>query len=220
MLNEGMNFIENALQDDNFTVENALSVYNILVERKSVLDSEIGATHYAQGGLIQRLKQTGLWKQFPGVEDWWEFGEFIKRRFDMSLQKAEALRNLYERVQVLQINPSDIQLCGWFLSSEIGRKCKTPEEADTYVQLIRDGKKKTEVMEMLRQAHAVGKVAEPRKYYKRRFDLEEDETNFLDETLEIAAKSVGRSLFENMFPKDALMIIISQWRQLREREAA
>lgn len=213
MLDEGMEFVHRSLQTDEITLDNAVSIYEILYERGVVLDTEIGTTYFAQGGLIHKIKQKDLWRQFPGVEDWWEFGHFIKNKFSMSLQKAHALAQIWRKSHGL-ITPSEIQELGWFTTSEILRNCTTREEVEKYLGLRRGGMEKTEILQMVRDANPNRKNRSVTRF-KRRVDFEEHEALFFDECLEKAASSVGRSLGENMRREEALLMIIAQWREMR-----
>jgi len=217
-MNEGMEFVYNSLQTDEFTLENALSVYNILQDREANLDMEVGTTYHAQGGLIAKIKEKDLWRQFPGVEGWWEFGFFIKQKFGMSLQKALALKKIWER-SVGLMSPTEIQLCGWFTTSEILRNCNTREEVERYIDMAKKGVGKTEILQLVRESNP-HRRSRTITWHKRKVAFEEHEAQFFDESLEKAAVSVGRSLGENMRREEALMLIISQWRELREKVAA
>jgi hypothetical protein len=210
MRDEALEFINRFAKSEQRNIEDAQRAYQIVVTRKRDVDGAVSLSHLAFGAFVHGVMEKDLWRGVNNTEEWWTFGTFCQENLGMSLARAHALRKLWEGAQWLSLTDEEVQRLGWVLSLEIVKSCKSREEVEVYIAMFDDGAKKGEIVDAIR---AASKIPSKRHTSSVKVRVSAPQRTFLDETLEIAAKSVNKQLGVNIDATECLMVVLAQWRE-------
>lgn len=192
---------------------------DLLLGREQAINDARGITLFALGGLIHNLKTQNsqhqeLWQNFSEVEEWWQFGDFCKHILNMSLSKANTLERIWMRSQHIDFRPEEIEHVGWNAAQNIIRLAKKREDVEELLDEYNSTPTNTEFIAKIQER--LPTITRTQHTTKRIFELSTDEAAFIDESLELAATDAHRQLIINWTAKEALIFVLTQWRQWRE----
>jgi hypothetical protein len=186
-------------------------VLELLTAHKDVIEQAKSLNSFYLGGLIVRLRDGDLWRHFPGVEEYWEFGEFCRKKLDISLSTATMLERIWIRAERVQMTAEEVEQVGWPTANKILRYALGRADVDVMLQDFREAPSKSEFVEKL-QAKAGTQNGNAHTYPRILRFTREDSLTF-DSLLEEIARHVGAELHKNMTKEDAVLAVMVLWKQ-------
>lgn len=180
------------------------------------IDAQRGITLFAYGGLIHRLKTKESWRLFPEMgEAWCQFSHFAEKHLGMSLSRANAMELVWRKSQDAGLEPEEIEEIGWDAARTLLMVANNRHDTERLLEAYRKSANREEFKQRVREEknkqRGGGDVSV--EMGKRSFFLVRDEEErFVTESLEMAAKKVGKELGVSMSRTDALMLIVTAWR--------
>ena len=195
------------------------SLANILHSRSESLNNLKNMSLFAMGGIISKLKQIDgdgmpLWKLLPAIEEWWTFGDFVKHRLNIHGSTGFRMEATWIKAQQVKMLPQEVQRLGLQCSLKLLALSKTRQDIDFWLDIYEDCETKGEFVAKLIEQNGQKKIAKA-DIVRRQFNISSEESNFFDETLNIAQEDTGRVIGVNWNASEALVYILTCYRQWR-----
>lgn len=190
----------------------------MMTERLGSIHDEEGMSEFCVGGIIKKLREQDAWKRFEGVQDHWVFGDFCKNILEMSQQKAMTLLRVWEKSQFVGMTAEEIHAVGWSVADHMLRVAKNHNDVVLMLDDFHKAETKAEFIRQLKETGVEltnGNTSIKKKKVAFKFDGNEEQ--FIQESLERAATDMKGELNKDVSPDRALMFILAEWRQTREK---
>ena len=215
MIDEAMqyalDFCRNELSEEQ-VIERGSMVVATLRGRLAEVDDASGMTGFVIGGTLKKLKDGDTWKRLPDVPEWWEFKNFCEERLGKSRAWVYQRMRVWERARKYNMSAEEVSEIGWTVADKILSEAQDPSEAASLLDTFRNSSGREEFFSAL-NGKEQKKPVEKQKRKRRVVRLLEDEEQFYEEALNLVATKASRTLYENMTEEEALMLIVTDWRQ-------
>lgn len=215
MIDEALQFAIDFCHEDLSPDETAIrgeTIVKIIAVRLNEIGENDGMTAFILGGVLKKLKVDNLWKKIPGVQPWWQWGDFCKGMTGRSLGSCYAKIRIWEKSQNVGMTPQEVEKVGWSTADYILRESENRNDVDRLMQLYEEMGSRDRFIQEL-QKNDESKPRKERNGKRRYLRLSATETQFYEESLEMAATKAGKELHKNMSEEEALVFLIAQWRE-------
>lgn len=164
------------------------------------------------GGTLKKLKKNEAWKGIEGVESWWQWGDFCREKIGKTAGYCYGKIRVWENAQKKGMTIEEIEKLG-MLADHILRAAKDRNDIERLMARYYElGTREKFLAEIRGQQE---EKPDRRRAKRVTFKLEENEDEFCQQTLEIAAKKMGpdRELYKSVKPEEALVFLMAQWRE-------
>lgn len=215
MIDEAMQFALDYCQEDltpEETVRRGAMIVQAIHGRLGEINESEGMTTYVLGGVLKKLKTNDMWKMVAGVGSYWSWGDFCKKMTGRSLGACYSKIRVWERAQKAGMTPQEVDKLGWSPSELILKTAKNRDDVERSIALYNElgsREKFAQAMEALDEA----KPRKERTSKKRYIQLGATEKEFYDQSLEVAAKKMGKELHNGVSEEEALIFALAEWRE-------
>lgn len=214
------NFLSTPASDKEKRLELAQRTCELLIQQRNKIDEVRSLNNYHLGAFVASIKTDEIWRSFTVSEAWWEFEDFCKEVMDMSLQKANALERVWSRAKRAGMTPQEVETIGWTTADVILRFCEERKDVDILLKELEKYPTKGKFVETLkarREGEVNGNGSVP--LFKTQYQWNEDEFHTIKNVLQQIAQAHGKELGISMSEKEAILLILVQWKQAVEEGA-
>lgn len=214
-----LDFARSDESDPKKIAERGAVLIEAITSRLDTLDNDRGITQFCVGAMIKKLREGDAWKLFPETQESWLFGDFCREVLAMSQSKAMGLLRVWEKSQYVGMTAEEVEDVGWSIADAILRVAKSRSDIDNLLKRREKTMTRAEFLAIINTPPPLGEEVQGERFpippvpkKKRAFKVDVHEDQFLQETLERAAKKMGKELNKDVSPEQAMFYILTEWR--------